>query len=176
GDVDEPAEQDALQGKVAEKDKCVVVGSDGPVEPALPPVAVLGQQRVEGADDAVVDGAYAAGRHRFVLGPGAVAEKALVGGPVLGQPVPGDAVLVREVGLADPAGELPQPVQGDGGPPRFLQGGPGGVLGPAQGRNVILPDVQRGDAPGEELGLPPACVGQGSVGVVGDRQSDVEGR
>ena len=71
-------------------------------------------------------------------------------------------------------GEFPQPVEGDGGAAGPLEGGAGGVLGAAQGRDVILLDVQRGDALGQEPGFPPAFFGQGVVNVVGLAVADEE--
>ena len=160
------AEEDALHAEVAEKDQGVAAGPEGAVEIALPFVTMVLQEGVKLGRDPVVLLLDPGGAEDLRLMPPAGKVKAGLSCPVLGEPVPADALLLRPVGAADGGAELPKPGAFQGLPPHPLQGGGGGVLGTAQGGDVIGGGLDGGKALREEFRLLAAHLRQRVDGIV----------
>ena len=165
GDVQQVAEQHALQTKVAEKDDGVLVGGDCLIIIVPPHIAMLGQQPVQPVDDPLPDFGQVASLEHGMLHPVILVIEGLVAHPILRQPVPADVGLVL-TGFGDFDRKFPQPGQHLSLPAQLFQSDLGGVLGTTEGGDIKGLYVQFFHSVGHKLCLVPAGGSERVDGIV----------
>ena len=132
GDVQQMAEEHALQPEVAEEDDGVVVGLYGAVVGAVPFVAVTFQKSVKLFDAPIVHFLDVSGLQDGVVGPLIGEEEFWLRHPILGKPVPSNLLASGGVGTVDQRAEFPQPEAFFRTALHLLEGEGGGIFGAAQ--------------------------------------------